>query len=635
MTQKYHALLGSSSKQAEKDYLDEEKPDIFPEKSPTSSKLITSATPLPEKRRMVKVNYYDIEEIGTMIRYNLKLKNIPIEKIQEFLKENPEKPEYSIGEMVLILEQEPFALKELDKRVLLARYMIEDNTLDYVLFDNNLTAPMAVIRSVLKKTLGSYTLFSKQEVKLLHSEISAGLNRVKPTLEDTLKASSIKRGASNKITTKDDLLNCLKFCEIHLNNKQMEYFMMKLWEAEGKMDVFVIDKIFKIFDISSIIKEESQMFSLEEIVNDKETKDKKKKKTLDFEEKQEKIIKNTKLYEIQEQKHDDYKEKLKETPINKRNSSEKLNHKISEKFESKDNKISEKFESKDHKPKEKSIKLEIDIEKPTKSLEKSEHKLPSESSDKKFKEFDSKNYQEEQKIHNKESFKKKSKDFEKEIFEDKGKFIKKEEKHHLEEKSTKKEELEYEENYEDIPEDNDPKKANLEENYQMNQNFEENHKDLQNYEGNQEDFEIMHKYEDYEGHDDKFEEKEDDIVNDQKNNEFEFNKHSSKSSNYPPKENNQIHDAYEDNKENYEENKVREEVSEEKDEKYNNNAENIEEGFEENEEYLEENEEEIEEEEKVEENLNNNNQNSHRTTYTNTTQGTQQKLFDEIIDSRE
>ena len=252
LTQKYQNLLGS--KHAEKEGFDEEKTEQAPEKSPHSTKTIPGQI---EKKRLMKVNYYDIEEIGLMLRYNLKLRGIPIEKVSDFVSETSDKSEYSIAEVVGILEAEPFVLKEADKRVLLARYLIEDNSLDYVFFDNNLKASVAVIKSVLKKTLGSYKLFTEKEKRTFHSEISSLLLRVKPTLEDTLKSSAIKKGGpSNRTNTKDDLLTCLKFCEIHMNPKQMDYFFMRLWEVEGKMDAFLIERIFQVFDSSHIIKEE-------------------------------------------------------------------------------------------------------------------------------------------------------------------------------------------------------------------------------------------------------------------------------------------------------------------------------------------------------------------------------------------
>ena len=252
LTQKYQNLLGS--KHAEKDGFDEEKAEQAPEKSPHSTKTIPGQI---EKKRLMKVNYYDIEEIGQMLRYNLKLRDIPIERVSEFVSETSDKSEYSIAEIVGILESEPFVVKEVDKRVLLARYLIEDNSLDYVFFDNNLKASVAVIRSVLKKTLGSYKLFTEKEKRTFHSEISSLLLRVKPTLEDTLKSSAIKKGGpSNRTNTKDDLLTCLKFCEIHMNPKQMDYFFMRLWEVEGKLDAFLIERIFQVFDSSHIIKEE-------------------------------------------------------------------------------------------------------------------------------------------------------------------------------------------------------------------------------------------------------------------------------------------------------------------------------------------------------------------------------------------
>jgi hypothetical protein len=50
-----------------------------------------------------------------------------------------------------------------DDRIILARYLVEDNTKDYVIFNQDETANINIIKSVFKKLIGPYKLFDEKE----------------------------------------------------------------------------------------------------------------------------------------------------------------------------------------------------------------------------------------------------------------------------------------------------------------------------------------------------------------------------------------------------------------------------------------------------------------------------------------
>lgn len=55
---------------------------------------------------------------------------------------------------------------------IIARYLIEDNTSDFVLYNEYLSNDSGVIKSVLKKLIGKYELFSEEEENNIKAEIS-------------------------------------------------------------------------------------------------------------------------------------------------------------------------------------------------------------------------------------------------------------------------------------------------------------------------------------------------------------------------------------------------------------------------------------------------------------------------------
>lgn len=56
-------------------------------------------------------------------------------------------------------------------RTLLARYLVEDNSEDFVHFDECVATDLTIIRSVLKKCLGGYSLLEESEEERLRAEV--------------------------------------------------------------------------------------------------------------------------------------------------------------------------------------------------------------------------------------------------------------------------------------------------------------------------------------------------------------------------------------------------------------------------------------------------------------------------------
>lgn len=81
---------------------------------------------------------------------------------------------------------------------------------------------------------------------------------------DSLKSTSIKKGKGNKYTCKEDFLTCIKFCELNFKQKEYDYIFLKLYEITKNIDLFEIDSIYKIFDVSTLPKD----LEPEEEIND-------------------------------------------------------------------------------------------------------------------------------------------------------------------------------------------------------------------------------------------------------------------------------------------------------------------------------------------------------------------------------
>ena len=72
----------------------------------------------------------------------------------------------------MIFNRFPFDIKENAHAVLIARYLIEDNTDDYVFYDENAKNDVNFVKSVLRQLLGTIRVLNPEEEQTIFNEIS-------------------------------------------------------------------------------------------------------------------------------------------------------------------------------------------------------------------------------------------------------------------------------------------------------------------------------------------------------------------------------------------------------------------------------------------------------------------------------
>ena len=73
----------------------------------------------------------------------------------------------TIEEMMDLLAQEPFGIKDQANALLIARYLIEPNEDDYILLDISRSEELSVLKSVFKKFVNDYKLINERSERLL------------------------------------------------------------------------------------------------------------------------------------------------------------------------------------------------------------------------------------------------------------------------------------------------------------------------------------------------------------------------------------------------------------------------------------------------------------------------------------
>lgn len=117
-----------------------------------------------KRRRTVKLE--DVKDLGIELNMRFRLKKLKLEHVIEddlFDIAIRSKGCVSIGDIAVRLSNSPFELKDVEKIYLLARYLIEDNTQDWVDYDEDMTSQFQMVRSIFKQLIGKYRIYTADE----------------------------------------------------------------------------------------------------------------------------------------------------------------------------------------------------------------------------------------------------------------------------------------------------------------------------------------------------------------------------------------------------------------------------------------------------------------------------------------
>ncbi|CAK90637.1 unnamed protein product (macronuclear) [Paramecium tetraurelia] len=199
---------------------------------------------VPKKLRAIKTN--DILHIGEELNYRFRVKEIIlIDVIEQFLFDDDNKKEkkVSIKQLQKSFEKEPFMLFEQDKALTFARFLIEDNSQEFVEFNIELTENLDRVKSIFTKIVGKYRIFTPDE-EMKHKE---DITKLIIKYKNSLKQHFDSLQSTNGELTKRQILETFIFMDIDINNSQLEYFFLKLFVFSNKIDRFPYQKIFEIF----------------------------------------------------------------------------------------------------------------------------------------------------------------------------------------------------------------------------------------------------------------------------------------------------------------------------------------------------------------------------------------------------
>ncbi|KAM3133249.1 hypothetical protein pb186bvf_014677 [Paramecium bursaria] len=199
--------------------------------------------PVSAKKRLPKVQYFEIKPIAMRLKINLFKNNKPYEQLDEIFDDLGQ--DISIYQCKELLSKWPFNLTDRNEVLLISRYLVEDNQDDYVIFDESRNNNVAVVKSIIKKIIGKYTLYQQDEEKQIIASIKKKINS---SLNETIQLIvAKKKHLPNGCCEPQDFEQALKFHEIVFTQREQELIDMILFDQSQSLEVVNYNKFLQYF----------------------------------------------------------------------------------------------------------------------------------------------------------------------------------------------------------------------------------------------------------------------------------------------------------------------------------------------------------------------------------------------------
>ncbi|CAD8150290.1 unnamed protein product [Paramecium pentaurelia] len=180
-----------------------------------------------------QVKKQQIEQTILELKLSLRKKRITLQDAELIL--FSQEDEIAINDLEKQLRLDPFNLKN---TTLLARYMIEDYSDKDFVYDPDLKAPQAKVKSVFRNLMQNYKLNFDQNVQDL----------VETCIKQNLIDFCVKKQLNN--LNLDNINECMVSQDIQWNTKHSDYLQQMYYNKYNKYLNFELNNLLKLFDIT-------------------------------------------------------------------------------------------------------------------------------------------------------------------------------------------------------------------------------------------------------------------------------------------------------------------------------------------------------------------------------------------------
>jgi hypothetical protein len=176
----------------------------------------------------------------------MQIKRLTFEKVFEFLfLEGNQDGTINLQILEQNLKKEPFVLKNKDSGRLLARFLIEDNDKDYIIFDKNVVNSLQMVKSIFRNVVGNYKVLTKAEMTKIHKNITSVITAHEKGIA---RSFEITTGNGKHHIDDTSIEASFKASNLEMAPEEVEYILAHLFNLSGAGIKFNHKMIFEVFN---------------------------------------------------------------------------------------------------------------------------------------------------------------------------------------------------------------------------------------------------------------------------------------------------------------------------------------------------------------------------------------------------
>ncbi|CAD8146891.1 unnamed protein product [Paramecium octaurelia] len=217
-----------------------------------------------QKFKVIKKD--DVDHLGLELNYRLRTKKITLpDAMERYLFDNKNKKtgEIKLKEISERLQREPFLLIDEDSALLVARYLTEDNSQEFVVYNDQLAQSTTIVRSILQKLVGNFEIMTAEIETQKTKEITQVISKYKNSLKQYFDQLPSKYEG---LLERKQIIETFEYMDIDLTPEQYDFLFLRLFSYSNNTQIFPYIRIFEIF----------QEIQIERIDSDKKKKSRKK-----------------------------------------------------------------------------------------------------------------------------------------------------------------------------------------------------------------------------------------------------------------------------------------------------------------------------------------------------------------------
>eukprot|EP01016_Furgasonia_blochmanni_P051221 TRINITY_DN8037_c0_g1_i1.p1 TRINITY_DN8037_c0_g1~~TRINITY_DN8037_c0_g1_i1.p1 ORF type:complete len:419 (+),score=145.14 TRINITY_DN8037_c0_g1_i1:3-1259(+) len=209
---------------------------------------------VPEKK-IPRVQQDQVKEAAYEIALRMRLKNFAWSDIDSklFPEAARKRGTVTIKELEDSLRGDPFNVSNPEIVLLLARYLVEDNTEELLVLKRDRAAETNIVKSIFKKLIDSNSPppITEEQENQIKGQVSEVITKYKESLKASLRMKDLKNSGFVSAGTLD---SAFKDLALKLDDRQREYIRIRLFELSQDINNLEYKQMFKIFKNENLAK---------------------------------------------------------------------------------------------------------------------------------------------------------------------------------------------------------------------------------------------------------------------------------------------------------------------------------------------------------------------------------------------